>query len=109
MKKSGTRPSCRPTSGGSVGLLDIAIAPKADEITVQILAERHHLRLEASAQFTHQLLVSRAGIGKDHPALRGIERLTAQPSGSESLDGLLDGQRAWAPADRERVEIGNTS
>ena len=58
--------------------LDIAVIPKADEIAVQILAERHHLGLETPAQLLHQLIIDRAGSAKTTRALGRVQSLAAQ-------------------------------
>src|SRR5271165_3487564 len=36
--------------------VDPVIAPQAHQVTVEVLAERHHLSLEAAAQFRHHAL-----------------------------------------------------
>src|SRR5580704_8674639 len=93
MKKSGTRPT--PRSG------EIVISPQLHEVTIEVLAERHHLTLEAAAQLPHQLLVGWGWSSEHHPSPRGLQRPGAQGPWGEGLDRGLDsgGDRATTDGD----------
>src|SRR5580704_2646376 len=77
MKKSGTRPRRSLSRSAPVGLLDVTVAPQADEVAAEILTERDHLALERTAQLPHQLLVSRGRRTVDDAAAERPEHTTA--------------------------------
>src|ERR1700729_764747 len=74
MKKSGTR-----------GSVEAVIAPERRKVAVEMLAERHHLALEAAPDLPHQLLVGRRHVAEDQLPLRGLQRLGTHAPGHQHL------------------------
>src|SRR5271166_368607 len=91
MKKSGSRapwPACAQS-----GSADIAISPQAEQVAVEILAQRRHLVTEALAQLDHIGLVEGRRLGEDDVALGRVEGAAAQPRRRERLDRALQRSR----------------
>src|SRR5271169_1110514 len=101
MKKSGT---IWPRAGAEVGAsVDAVIAPQAYQVTTEVIAEGHHLRLKAPAQLVHEALVGRRRRGVHDPLLGDAQSVAAQAPGGQRLEGVASGPPGRAPPHRDGV------
>src|SRR6202020_3084583 len=101
MKKLGTfRADASGTAGVSV---DAVIAPEADEVAIEVLAERFDLSFEAPAQLVHQLGVDRWRGGALH-AVDGGDRSMARATRRQRLDRRLDGAHRRRASEIDRTD-----
>src|ERR1700733_12390216 len=103
MKKSGTRPPACPLSASSP---EVLIAPQADEIAVEILAQGEHLGLEAPSQLEHQPLVRRWRLAEDHALAQCLQPAVTQPLRGQRLDrGLGHARTRTTPQIQRTLEL----
>src|SRR3977135_2619423 len=102
MKKSGAL-SCEGVCAATCGSADAVIAPKRHQVATQILAQRHDLALEATAQLEHQLLVGCIGLAPQDAATEQPKRIAAQLLRRERLDPGLGGLCGGSSSQIERA------
>ena len=72
----------RPAAAGSV---DTVITPERHEVTAEVLAQRHDLRLEATTQLGHELFIGGARVTPNDAFLGRIARTAPQLAGCNRL------------------------